>query len=142
MGEEVPDSEAPSVQPRRMSRAMWAALALGLVLALGGIMGSMLLSPGQVIRSELKSAAADLRRAQGGPDIAALRRHFPRHAATIDAKRWPQVQVTLHGLPRDICIDAARDAARIEGLVVIELERYGSGQQCAASNDLTWRFMP
>lgn len=50
--------------------------------------------------------------------------------------------VTLHRVPRDTCHDATRDARRIEGLVVVELERYSSAEQCGATNDMTWRFMP
>jgi hypothetical protein len=129
---------------RRVSLAMLAVLAVGLALILAGALGSALLSPGRVIRSELTSAASDLR-ASYAPDPAALRRlprHFPHHAATVDARAWPQVAVTLHGLPRDICRDAAGAARRIEGLVVVELERYRSADECGAANDMTWRFMP
>jgi hypothetical protein len=133
-------------KPPRFSRAMSATLALGLALMLGGTLGPMLLPPGWVIRGELESAAADLKAsAPGAPDAVALRRlgrHFPRHAATIDAKAWPQVAVTLHDVPRDTCRDAAQDASRIEGLVVIELERYRGAEDCAAINDMTWRLMP
>lgn len=130
---------------RRFSPSMWLALALGIALVLGGTLGTALLTPGRVIRGELKSAASDLRSSYAGPDAAELRRlrrDFPNHAATIDATAWPQVAVTLHGLTRDACRDAARDARRIEGLVVIELERYRSADECRAANDMTWRFMP
>jgi hypothetical protein len=145
MGQKIPETDTPRRKLRRMPRARWAALALGLVLLLGGTLAPTLLSPGRVIRGELTSAAADLQQSQGEPNAAALRRlsrNFHYRTATIDARHWPQVRVTLHGLPRDACIAAAREAGRIEGLVVVELERYGSGQQCAASNDMTWRFMP
>ena len=135
----------PRAQPRRVSRAMWAGLALGLVLALAGLLLPTLLSPGRTIRSELKSAAADLQESRARPDegtLRGLRRHFPHHAASVDARAWPQVAVTLHGLPRDTCRAAAGSAQRIEGLVVVELERYRNADECGATNDMTWRFMP
>jgi len=137
--------QLPHTRPRRVSRTMWAALALGLALVLGGTLLPTLMSPGRAIRSELKSAAADLQDSHARPDDAALRRlrrHFPHHAATVDARQWPQVAVTLHGLPRDTCRAATGSARRIEGLVVVELERYRSADECAATNDMTWRFMP
>ena len=137
--------KAPRTRPRRLSRTMWAVLALGLVLMLAGTLIPALMSPGRAIRGELKSAAADLRQSRARPDDAALRRlrrHFPRHAATIDARAWPQIAVTLHGLPRDTCRAASATARRIEGLVVVELERYRSAEECGAINDMTWRFMP
>jgi hypothetical protein len=135
----------PRRRPRRVSRTMWVVLALGLALVLGGTLLPSLLSPGRAIRGELKSAAADLRESRVKPDAAALRRirrHFPQHAATVDARAWPQVTVTLHGLPRDTCRAATDSARRIEGLVVVELERYASADACGPSNDMTWRFMP
>lgn len=134
--------EAPR---RRLPSVKWLILVIGLALVLGGTLGSTLLAPGLTIRGELESAASDLHSSHGGPDATALNRlrgHFPRHAATIDASAWPRVAVTLHRVPRDTCRDAARDARRIEGLVVVELEHYRSAEQCGATNDMTWRFMP
>jgi hypothetical protein len=32
--------------------------------------------------------------------------------------------------------------SRIEGLVVIELERYRSAQHCSDDNDMTWWMLP
>ncbi|HKW52564.1 MAG TPA: hypothetical protein VJO12_02650 [Stellaceae bacterium] len=130
---------------RRVSLGMWAALILGLGLVLASTLGAALVSPGRAIRSELTSAAADLRQSHARPDDAALRRlrrHFSRQSATVDARAWPQVAVTLHGLPRDTCREAAGAARRIEGLVVVELQRYRSADECGATNDMTWRFMP
>jgi hypothetical protein len=119
-------------------------LALGLALVLAGMFLPTLMSPGRTIRGELKSAAADLRQSRYKPDAALrrLRRDFPHHAATVDTRAWPEVAVTLHGLPRDACRDAAGAARRIEGLVVVELQRYRGVDECSASNDMTWRFMP
>src|SRR5690349_5000740 len=135
----------PRARPRRVSRRMWVVLALGLALVMAGMFLPALMSPGRVIRGELKSAAAHLQQSRAKPDNAALRRlrrDFPHHAATVDARAWPEVAVTLHGLPRDTCRAAATSARRIEGLVVVELQRYRSADECGASNDMTWRFMP
>ncbi|HJT08668.1 MAG TPA: hypothetical protein VJ747_17180 [Stellaceae bacterium] len=135
----------PQTHPHRVSRATWVVLALGLALVLAGVALPALRSPGRVIRGELKSAAADLQELRAKPDDAALRRlrrHFPDHAATVDTRAWPQVAVTLHGVPRGTCRAAAGSARRIEGLVVVELQRYRSADECGASNDMTWRFMP
>ncbi|HWG79702.1 MAG TPA: hypothetical protein VN681_08010 [Stellaceae bacterium] len=134
----------PHRRPRRVSPTMWAVLALGLALALAGVFLPALMSPGRAIRGELTSAAADLQEPRAKPDEAALRRlraHFAHHA-TVDARAWPQVAVTLHGLSRGTCRAAAGSARRIEGLVVVELERYRTADECGATNDMTWRFMP
>jgi hypothetical protein len=133
-----------AARSQRVSRRIWAALALGLALVLAGMFLPAPRSPGRVIRGELKSAAVDLQESRAKPDNAErrrLRRHFPHHAATVDARAWPQVAVTLHWLPRDACRAAAGAARRIEGLVVIELQHYRSADECRASNDMTWRFM-
>jgi hypothetical protein len=140
-----PQQDISRERPQRMSWAMRAILAVGLLVALGGALGPALQSPGQAIRGELQSAAAGLRSARAAPDEAALRRlrdQFPRRAATVEARAWPQVAVTLHNLSHDTCRDAARAARRIEGLVVVELERYRTADECGATNDMTWRFMP
>ncbi len=140
-----PEQEISRERPRRVSWTMRAILALSLAVALGGALGPALQSPGQAIRGELESAAAGLRSSRAAPDEATLRRlrdHFPRRAATVEARAWPQVAVTLHNLPRDTCRDAARAARRIEGLVVVELEHYRTADECGATNDMTWRLMP
>jgi hypothetical protein len=140
-----PEQEIVRERPQRVSWTMRVILALALAVALGGALGPALQSPGQAIRGELKSAAADLRSSRAAPDKAALQRlrdHFPLRAATVEARAWPQVAVTLHNLPRDTCRDAAHAARRIEGLVVVELEHYRTADECGATNDMTWRFMP
>jgi hypothetical protein len=140
-----PDQETAREPPRRMSRSIRLVLALAVAAMLGSAVGPALQSPGHAIRGELESAAAGLRSPRAAPDAASLRRvrdHFPRHAATVEARRWPQVAVTLHNLPLDTCRDATRAARRIEGLVVVELEQYRSADACGATNDMTWRFMP
>lgn len=141
-----PAMKMPLARLRRLSWRMWAVLALGLALVVAGLLLlPALMSPGRVIRGELKAAADDLQEARAKPDSASLHRlrgDFPHHAVTVDARAWPQVAVTLHGLPRDTCRAAAGAARRIEGLVVVELQRYRSADECGASNNMTWRFMP
>jgi hypothetical protein len=49
--------------------------------------------------------------------------------------------VTLHDLNPDVCRDAYRMAARIEGEVVIEIEGRGD-MACHDKKTITWRIMP
>jgi hypothetical protein len=133
-------------RPSPARRARWALLALALVaVPLGAELDSALQSPGQAIRGELKAAAAELERPQVQASEAVLRRlrdHFPRRQVTIDARSWPLVLLTLHGVDKSSCSDAASAARRIEGLVVVELEGYQAAGDCHAENDMTWRIMP
>jgi hypothetical protein len=103
-------------------------------------------SPGQAIRGELAGAAAELA-SRVGPQpteaaTRAIRAHFRLHAATLDTRFWPQVSATLHHLDRATCSDAIALDHRIEGLVVIELERYRSDRDCSDDNDMTWWILP
>src|SRR5260370_32435977 len=116
-------STATSYQPRRnpvggadrarRSRFTFFLGALALVIA-ALVGGNEVLkasrSPGDVIRSELVAAAAELA-APLGPyptDAAtrAIRRHFHAHPATLRMKFWPQVSVTLQHLDKTACVDA------------------------------------
>ncbi|HEX7967390.1 MAG TPA: hypothetical protein VF502_04165 [Stellaceae bacterium] len=129
----------------RVPRALRVVVALGLIAALACALHVALRSPGQAIRGELKAAAADLRvapPAPSGPVLKGLSGHFPHRLVSIDSRVWPQVSVTLHGLTRDACRDAASVASRIEGLVVVELENYRAADDCGDANDMTWRIMP
>ncbi len=102
--------------------------------------------PAQAIRSELVAAAAELS-SRVGPQpteaqTRAIQRHFRSHAAAGGTESWPQVSVTLRHLDRATCIDATSLDSPIEGLVVIELERYRSAQHCSDDNDMTWWMLP
>jgi hypothetical protein len=102
---------------------------------------------GGAIRADLAAAASRLKDAPQNADAASvtadLRREFPGENATIDPSEFPAaVTVTLHALDRTSCAAALRTARRIEGRVVVELEGYASGAQCADRNDMTWRLMP
>jgi hypothetical protein len=98
------------------------------------------------MHGEFAAAAADLQSvmpiALSDGMLAKLRRHFREHDVSIDATFWPVVLVTLHHLDDSTCRDAAGKVRRIEGLVVIALERYRAADECHDDNDMTWRIMP
>lgn len=73
--------------------------------------------------------------------LQAVGRHFDAQAS-IGAALWPHVTATLHNVDQNTCVATAAAACRIEGLVVVELEKYGSAADCGASNDMTWWIMP
>jgi hypothetical protein len=132
--------------PSRWRRPTWL---IGLfAVALIAIPGArqVLQSPAAAIRSELTAAAVELSGPVGSQPTAAqlnaIRRHFAAGDATLDASAWPQIIVTLHHVDRDTCSDVLGAARRIEGLVVVELERYPSIADCGEDNDLTWLITP
>jgi hypothetical protein len=131
------------------SRTARASGALGLLAAafLGGGLWHALQSPGQTIRNELAAAAADMTTAPANLPVADLKRGVERHFigedVTVDPAGFPaRVAVTLHGLDRSACLDAASVARRIEGLAVIELQGYRSTQECGERNDMRWQILP
>jgi hypothetical protein len=130
---------------RRVKRPIWALLAVAAVAISSQQLRSAMQSPGETIRDALVAAAADMRApttAQPSRDaLQAISRHFGAQA-TIGAELWPHVTVTLHNIDRATCIDAAAVAGRIEGLVVVQLEKFGTAAACGAANDMTWWIMP
>jgi hypothetical protein len=130
---------------RRVPRPIWALLALAAVVVGGEQLRLTMQSPGEAIRSALVAAADDMRSpatAQPSRDaLQAVGRHFDAQA-TIGAELWPHVAVTLRNVDRATCIDAAAAARRIEGLVVVQLEKYGTAADCGTANDMTWWIMP
>jgi hypothetical protein len=135
--------------PTLQSSKARASGALGLIAAafLGGGLWHALESPGQAIRNELAAAAADMTSAP--PNLTPeelqrnVKRHFLGHAVTIDPVGFPaRVAVTIRGLDRSVCVDAARTARRIEGLAVIELQGYSSADDCGERNDMRWQILP
>jgi hypothetical protein len=130
------------------SRGARASGALGLIAAafLGGGLWHALQSPGQTIRDELAAAAADVTTAPANLPVEDLKRSVKRHFVgedvTIDPAGFPaRVAVTLHGLDRSACVDAARVAGRIEGLAVVELQGYRSARECGERNDMRWQIL-
>jgi hypothetical protein len=132
---------------RRAPRLGWIGLAV--VLSWGAEYGfySAFEPPGLTLRRELIGAADELRTPwvpQPTPALQqALRRHFRESDVDIDAARqWPNVAVSLHGVPRPICAEAVLEAGHVDGPVVIALQRYRLVAQCSERNDMTWWLMP
>jgi hypothetical protein len=130
----------------RLARQLWALALVTAALVGGNEVLEARRPPGDAIRGELAAAAAELASPVGlyPTDAAtrAIRRHFRTHPATLQAKFWPQVSVTLQHLDRITCVDASIVARRMEGLVVVELEGYRSAKDCGDDNDMTWRILP
>ncbi len=133
---------------RRLPRALWIVLAI--MVSWGAEYGvyRAFEPPGHALRRELLGAAEELR-TQWVPQPTtqamrqAIRRHFRESDIDIDTTQyWPNVAVILHDVPREGCAAAVRDARRIDGSVVIALERYRLPAECAERNDMTWWLMP
>jgi len=142
-------SQSSQLESGRLQRRLpllWLMIIGALTLAGGLELGASLRSPGQRMHGELGAAAADLQSvmpiALSDGMLVQLRRHFREHDVSIDATFWPVVLVTLHHLDDSTCRDAADKVRRIEGLVVIALERYRAADECHDDNDMTWRIMP
>ena len=130
---------------RRVPPSILALLGLAAVIVGGQQINVAMQSPAETIRAALVAAAADMRApetAQPSRDmLQAVARHFDAQAS-IGAALWPHVTVTLHNIDQSTCVATAAAARRIEGLVVVELEKYASAGDCRASNDRTWWIMP
>ena len=103
--------------------------------------------PGAAIRSDLAASADALQalpaNASPASVTATLRSALAGRAVQVDPAGFPTVvAITLRDLDWQSCIAAERSARRLEGRVVVELEGYGSAQDCRDRNDMTWRFMP
>jgi hypothetical protein len=130
----------------RFVRHLWAPAVVAAVLVGGNEIMKASRSPGDVIRSELVAAAAELAAPVGSypteTATRAIRRHFRAHPATLETEFWPQVSVMLHHLDKTACADASIVARRMEGLVVVELEGYPSPEDCGDDNAMTWWILP
>jgi hypothetical protein len=103
--------------------------------------------PGGVIRGELLAAASELSTQivanPTEPMRQAMRRHFREAEVEVDiARSWPNVLVTIRGLDRASCETAARNARRMEGIVVVSLDTHRAPANCGERNDMTWWIMP
>lgn len=143
----LPSSRGHRFEPlRRVPRGVWILLAI--LLSWGVEIGiyQAFEPPGQVLRHELLGAAGEL----GGQWLEptptlnqAIRRHFAEGSVTVDTGRqWPNVAVSLLGVPRQACVQAMHEARRIDGPVVIVLDRYRFPSECGERNDMTWWLMP
>ncbi|HXZ01168.1 MAG TPA: hypothetical protein VEI03_14300 [Stellaceae bacterium] len=132
---------------RRLPRALWIVLAvLASWSAEYGVYRAFE-PPGPALRRELLGAADELRAPWVPQPTTALRqairRHFRESDIDIDTARyWPNVVVSLHGVSRDGCAAAVPETRRIEGPVVVALERYRSAAECGERNDMIWWLMP
>lgn len=131
----------------RLPRVLWIVLAiLASWSAEYGIYRAFE-PPGPALRRELLAAAEELRVPWVPQPTTVLRqaigRHFRESNVDIDTtQRWPNVAVSLHDVPRESCAAAVSAARRIDGPVVIALERYRSAAECGERNDMTWWLMP
>jgi hypothetical protein len=130
----------------RLPRTAWAVALAAVILLAGNQLSLALQSPGQSIKTALTAAAAEMATPTGPQvDAAALdavQRHFSGQIATIDAQYWPQLAVTLHGVDKSGCLEASTVADRMEGLVVVQLDKHRSPAACSDSNDMTWWIQP
>ena len=124
---------------------LWA-LVLSASVLIGVYAAHLALEPaGAVIRRDLVRAGTDVARLDWSAPSERVQetvsRHFPGYRVTVDAARFPSdVTVTLHDLSDADCRGAHRFADRIEGLVVVAMERPHTA--CVHGSSLTWRIMP
>jgi hypothetical protein len=137
---------AASRLPGRRLRPTWFIGLLAIAFVGVPEAHQALRSPSVVIRSELTAAAVELARPVAArpteAQLTSIRAHFPARNAAVDASAWPQIAVTLRHLDQGTCGEVLGAARRIEGLVVVELERYRSAADCGQDNDMTWRITP
>jgi hypothetical protein len=131
---------------QRVPRRLWVVLSAAVLLMAANHVSLALQSPAQSIKTALANAAAEMMTPSGPqPSAAALdavQRQFTGQIATIDARYWPQLAVTLQGVDKTSCVEAATIASRMEGLVVVQLEKYRSVADCGESNNMTWWILP
>jgi len=101
--------------------------------------------PGAVIRQDLTRAGREVANLSWLTPAArveqAVSRHFPGYHVSVAAARFPAyLTVTLYDLDPAACRDAYRLADRIEGRVVIAMQR--SETHCQPGTSLIWRIMP
>jgi hypothetical protein len=138
--------ELPTDLLQRVPRRVWAALSAATLLLAATHVNLALQSPAEAIKTALTNAAAEMT-APAGPQpstaaLDAVQHHFSGQPTTIDTRYWPQIAVTVQGVDKSSCIEAAQIAGRMEGLVVVQLEKYRSAAECGESNDMTWWILP
>jgi hypothetical protein len=132
---------------RRIPSTICALVWIAAALFAGYRYFILLRSPADGIRSELEAAAAEMR-TQLVPEptlavLAAMRQDFSEQDVTIATTPASSViVVTLHGVDREACVEAAGKLRRIDGPVVVLLQGYGASEDCGSRNDMTWWIMP
>jgi hypothetical protein len=124
-----------------LSSVLAAALLIGGYEAYRGLE-----SHGAIIRHDLARAGGEVASLSWSTPrervAQAVYRRFPGYQVTVEASGFPAyVMVTLHDLNRADCRAVRRLADRIEGNVVIAMER-SSGAACQERTSITWRIMP
>jgi hypothetical protein len=134
---------------RRVPLTIYALALVGALLLAGHWLSILLESPGDTIRSELEAAAAEMGAQlvlKPGPGVlAAMRRDFSGQDVSIATiPTSSTIAVTLYGVDRETCVEAATKARRIEvdGPVVVMLQGYGAPEECRGRNTMTWWIMP
>src|SRR5258708_39933631 len=99
------------------------------------------------MRTKLEAAAAEMHgQLVLGPspaELAAMRRDFSGQDVSIATARASSIiTVTLHGVDREACIEAAAEVRRIVGSVVVMLQGYRAPEDCSSRNEMTWWLMP
>jgi hypothetical protein len=138
--------ETRGVRRRRFAPRLKVLAAAAVVVASLAILFASQ-PPGVAIHNDLTAAASvtALLPMKTEPEavVQALHAVFPGRVITVDAEAFPAVvYVTLRALDKESCAGAVGSSRRMEGLVVVELERYRAAADCRDSNDMTWRIMP
>lgn len=140
--------EVASVKALGVHWRGWLLAALAIVaLVAGDEIRVALQTPGEVIRHELLAAGSEVERLSWSTPHdrveSRIARHFTGREATVDIMGFPVfVTVSLHDLSRAACLDARRVARRIEGRVVIAVDRRTDAEPCRDHMTMTWRIMP
>ncbi|HZB91988.1 MAG TPA: hypothetical protein VE397_11135 [Stellaceae bacterium] len=132
---------------RRLPTALWIVLAIMVSWSAEYVTYRVFAPPAVALRHELVGAAGELDHnlvPLPDPGLASdIRRHFREADVAVNVtQRWPNVAVTLGGIPHAGCVAALHEDRRIDGLVVIALQGYRSARDCGESNDMTWWLMP
>jgi hypothetical protein len=141
-----------SEQRRRIPLIVWVLACIGAALVAGYQLSVPREEPpGDAIRHGLKAAAAEVAAEMRtqlvlGPSpaaLAAMRRHFSRQDVSIATSPASSIiAVTLHGVDREACVEAAAKVRRIDGSVVVMLQGYSALEDCGSWNEMTWWIMP
>ena len=146
MPEPILSLEAQPFWRKRLLRLGQPLLLAVAAIFLVNQLALALQSPAESFKGALLAAADELRLPQAPKPqaltLAALQRHFDGLPVTLDASYWPQVAVTWHGADRSTCVEAATIVPRVEGLVVVQLEKYRSVADCREANEMTWWILP
>jgi hypothetical protein len=135
---------------RSLARVPYAWWAMGLaIVVLVSLYHFSNTTPsrGLAIRGALIAAAAKIKLMPANEGADGIRTdltpYFRGFDADIDASRAPtEVDITLRDLDGVTCLEAEDVARRVEGLVVVQLDGYGTAAACSKKNTMRWRLLP